>query len=350
MDILFKELKIGDIVLPNRIIMAPLTRCRAVNERIPNDLMVEYYTQRASAGLIITEATSISPTAVGYLNTPGIWSDEQVKGWQKVTDSVHKKNGRIFLQLWHVGRISHPFFLNGQQPVAPSAIAAEGYVRLLSKEEHYPIPRALDLNEIPDIIQAYKNAAINAKFAGFDGVEIHAANGYLIDQFLQDCSNERNDIYGGNITNRARFLLEITDAIIDIWGEQKVGVHLSPRCDSNSMGDSNKIKTFSYVVQELNKRNIGFIFTREYQDQYSITPHLRKLFKGVLIANEKFTKESASKTINAGQADAVAFGKLFLSNPDLPERFKRNIELNIPDPDSFYQSGASGYIDYPFIK
>ena len=346
---LFEPLQVGDLSLKNRIVMSPLTRCRASAGRIPNAIMAEYYAQRASAGLILSEATSVTKMGVGYPDTPGIWSAEQVAGWKQVTKAVHDAGGKIILQLWHVGRISHPYYLDGAQPVAPSAIAAEGHVRLLDKETLYPVPRALELSEIPSIIEAYRRGAENAKLAGFDGVEIHGANGYLLDQFLQDSSNNRTDIYGGSIENRARLMLEVTDAVIAVWGAGKVGMHLAPRGDAQSMGDSNPLATFSYVARELGKRKIAFICTREHQGADSISPQLKKEFGGVYIANEGFTKESAEQIVSSGVADGVAFGKLFIANPDLVARFQQNAPLNTPKPESFYGAGIDGYTDYPFL-
>lgn len=346
---LFDSIKIGDLTLKNRIVLSPLTRCRASEGRVPNALMAEYYAQRASAGLILSEATSVTPMGVGYPDTPGIWSAEQVEGWKLVTKAVHDSGGKIILQLWHVGRISHPYYLDGETPVAPSAIAAEGHVRLLSKEEVYPVPLALELSEIPAIIEGYRTGAENAKQAGFDGVEIHGANGYLLDQFLQDRTNKRTDIYGGSIENRARLLLEVADAVIPVFGAGRVGVHLAPRGDAHSMGDSNPLATFGYVARELGKRKIAFICTREHQAADSISPELKKEFGGAYIANEGFTKETAEKIIADGVADAVAFGKIFIANPDLPERFKQNAPLNTPNPETFYGRGKEGYTDYPFL-
>lgn len=348
MPTLLESLKIGDLQLRNRVIMAPLTRSRANNEgRVPNDLMVEYYAQRASAGLIITEATCVTPMGVGYANTPGIWSNEQVEGWRKVTDAVHAKGGKILLQLWHVGRISHPLFLGGETPVAPSAIKPAGHVSLVRPVTEYVIPRALEISEIPEIVAAYRKGAENAKAAGFDGVEIHGANGYLLDQFLQDSTNKRDDIYGGSIENRARLMLEVTDAVIDVWGAGRVGMHLAPRADAHDMGDSTKTETFSYVARELGRRGIAFICTREHQADDSISPLLKQEFGGVLIANESMSFESGNALLAAGKADAIAFGKLYIANPDLVERFKTGAELNPPDPSSFYAGGAEGYTDYP---
>ena len=346
MPTLFEPLKIGDLTLPNRILMSPLTRCRASAGRVPNGMMAEYYTQRASAGLIFSEATSVTPMGVGYPDTPGIWSEDQVRGWKQVTQAVHAAGGRMLLQLWHVGRISHPYFLDGALPVAPSAIAAQGNVRLLSKSEPYPVPRALALEEIPGIIDAFRKGAENALAAGFDAVEIHGANGYLLDQFLQDGSNKRSDAYGGSIQNRARLMLEVTDAVISIWGAGRVGMHLAPRCDAQSMGDSDPLTTFSYVAQELGKRKIAFICAREHLGEDRIGPQLKKIFGGVYIANEGFTKETAENVLTVGEADAVAFGKLFIANPDLPERFRLNAPFNQPHPDTFYGQGPEGYTDY----
>jgi 2,4-dienoyl-CoA reductase-like NADH-dependent reductase (Old Yellow Enzyme family) len=343
-------LKAGAFNLKNRVVLSPLTRCRASAGRVPNDLMRDYYVQRASAGLMMTEATSISPQGVGYPDTPGIWSDEQVAGWKKITDAVHAAGGTFILQLWHVGRISDPFYLNGDLPVAPSAIAPKGTVSLMRPKKEFVTPRALELNELPGIIADYRRGAENAKRAGFDGVEIHGANGYLLDQFLQDSSNKRNDAYGGMIENRARLLLEAVDAAIEVWGADRVGLHLAPRGDSQSMGDSDPLSTFSYVATEMAKRRIAFICAREYEGPDSIGPELKKLFGGVFIGNEKFAKDSAEAAIAAGTVDAVAFGKLFLANPDLPERFAENASLNAPNPDTFYGGDAKGYTDYPFLK
>ena len=354
MNNLFDPLKLGDLYLPNRIVMAPLTRCRASAGRVPNALMAEYYAQRAAAGLIISEATSVSPQGVGYPDTPGIWSDAQMEGWKKVTEAVHEAGGRIVLQLWHVGRISHPDYLGGELPVAPSAIAPEGHVSLLRPQREFVIPRALDISEIPGIVEAYGKGAENAKRAGFDGVEIHGANGYLLDQFLQDSTNRRNDAYGGPVGNRARLMLEVTDAAISVWGAGRVGMHLAPSGDAHTMGDSDPMTTFGHVAEELGKRGIAFIFTRESLGKDRISPELRKRFGGALIANEGFDREKAMLEIGKGEADAVSFGKLFISNPDLPERLKLDLPLNPFHPETFYGYGLedprSGYTDYPFIS
>lgn len=351
MSKLFEPLTLGDIKLPNRIIMSPLTRSRANNEgRVPNDMMAEYYAQRATAGLIITEATIVTAMGAGYAHTPGIWSQEQVEGWKKVTKDVHDKGGRIFLQLWHVGRVSHPMFLDGALPVAPSAVKPAGHVSLVRPMEGYVTPRALETEEIAGIVAAFKKGAENAKRAGFDGVEIHGANGYLLDQFLQDSTNKRDDIYGGSIENRARLMLEVTDAVLEVWDKGRVGMHLAPRMDAHNMGDSDRLGTFSYVARELGKRGIAFICTREHLAEDSISAILKKEFGGLLIANEGFTRETAEELLQTGGADAVAFGKFYIANPDLVERFQQNAQLNPPRPESFYQGGAEGYTDYPFLK
>ena len=346
MSILFSPLKVGDLTLPNRIFMAPLTRCRSSEGRVPNALMAEYYAQRSSAGLIISEATSVSAMGVGYPRTPGIWSDAQAEDWKLVTDTVHKAGGKMFLQLWHVGRISDPSYLDGELPIAPSAIAAQGHVSLLRPIKPFVTPRALEWAEIPGIIEEFRIGAINAKKAGFDGVEIHGANGYLLDQFLQDSTNKRTDEYGGSLENRARLMLEVTDAVISVWGAGLVGMHLAPRCDSHTMGDSNPLATFSYVAQELGKRKIAFICAREIQDEHSIGKQLKRAFGGVYIINQNLTQDRAEQIITNGGADAAAWGQLFIANPDLPERFRQKSALNSPNPETFYAEGAQGYTDH----
>lgn len=349
MPTLFEPLKVGDLQIPNRIIMAPLTRSRSDASRVPNELMVEYYRQRASAGLILTEATVVSTQGIGYADTPGIWSAEQVEGWQRVTKAVHDAGGHIFLQLWHVGRISHPVFLNGELPVAPSAVAPQGRVSLVRPETAYVTPRALERSELPGIVEAYRRGAQNAQAAGFDGVELHGANGYLLDQFLQDSTNLRTDDYGGPVENRARLMLEAVDAVISVWGPDRVGMHLAPRGDAHSMGDSNRLATFSYLAGELGKRGIAFICAREYLGPDSIGPQLKTAFGGVYIANEKFTFATASQALEQGWADAVAFGQLFIANPDLPKRFELGAALNEPRRATFYSGGLQGYTDYPAL-
>ena len=350
MPSLFDPLNLGSLTLPNRIIMAPLTRARAGATRVPNALMASYYAQRAGAGLIISEATSVMPHGVGYADTPGLWSDEQVQGWKLVTNAVHRAGGRIFAQLWHVGRISAPLFLNGELPVAPSAIAAAGHVALVRPKQDYVTPRALDIEELPGIVEAYRKAAMNAQMAGFDGVEIHGANGYLLDQFLQDGSNQRTDDYGGSVKNRARLMLEVTDAVTSVWEADLVGMHLAPRMDGNGAGDSDPVATFSYVAAELADRGLAFICAREYQGPDSLGPRLKKIFGGIYIANENFTLESAQAALAAGTADAVAWGKHFIANPDLVERFKRGAPLNALDAETLYAPGPHGYTDYPALE
>jgi 2,4-dienoyl-CoA reductase-like NADH-dependent reductase (Old Yellow Enzyme family) len=350
MPTLLDPLQIGALTLRNRIIMAPLTRKRAGDERVPNALMAKYYSERASAGLILTEATSVTPQGVGYAATPGIWSQEQVAGWKLVTEAVHAAGGKIFLQLWHVGRVSDPIFLNGELPVAPSAIAPQGHVSLVRPERPFVTPRALELAEIPGIVDAYRKGAENARAAGFDGVQVHGANGYLLDQFLQDSTNQRTDAYGGPIENRARLMLEVVDACIEVWGASRVGVHLAPRGDAHTMGDSDAAATFGYVARELGKRKIAFIAAREALGDNRLGPQLKAAFGGPYIANEKFTKESAQKVLDAGEADAVAWGQLFIANPDLPRRFELNAPLNQPDPSTFYAEGEAGYTDYPALE
>ena len=368
MPTLFDPLTCGALELPNRIIMAPLTRSRATPDtRVPTDLQRDYYVQRASAGLIISEATSVTPRGVGYAATPGIWSGEQTEGWKKIVDAVHMAGGRMVLQLWHVGRISHPLFLNGELPEAPSAVKPAGHVNLVRPETEFVTPRALELSQIPGIIAEYKKGAQNAKAAGFDGVHIHGANGYLLDQFLQDSTNRRTDKYGGSLENRARLMLEVTDAVCAVWGADRVGMHLAPRMDSHDMGDHDRLGTFTYVARELGRRKLGWIAAREQvidantrpvdsqgrpreiKNPESIGPKLKAAFGGVYIANEGFTFESAQKALAEGWADAVAFGKLFIANPDLPRRFASGAPLNDWNTATFYGGGAQGYVDYPAL-
>ncbi len=346
---LFTPIRVGDLDLPNRIFMAPLTRARSGASRVPNALMVEYYRQRASAGLILSEATVVSSQGIGYADTPGIWSDAQVQGWKAVTHAVHEAGGRIFLQLWHVGRVSHPSLLDGALPVAPSPIAPSGHVSLVRPQTGYVVPRALSREELPGIVEAFRLGAANAMAAGFDGVEIHGANGYLLDQFLQDRSNHRTDDYGGSIANRARLLLEVTDAAVGVWGAARVGVHLAPRGDAHDVGDSDRLATFSHVARELGRRGIAFIAARENTGPGRIGPQLKAAFGGTWVANEGLDAASANALLAAGEADAVAFGKLFIANPDLPRRFATGAPLNTPDPQTFYAPGAKGYTDYPAL-
>lgn len=347
---LLDPLQVGALRLPNRIIMAPLTRLRGSVDHLPTPVMVEYYTQRASAGLIITEGTPVSPQAVGYAQVPGIWSEAQTAGWRPVTEAVHRAGGRIFAQIWHVGRISDPVFFHGNTPVAPSALQAPGHVSLLRPEKPFVTPRALDLSEIPGIVGAFKQAAENAKAAGFDGVEIHGANGYLLDQFLQSGTNGRTDAYGGSVGNRARLMLEVADAVCEVWGPERVGMHLAPRSDMHGISDANLPETFGYVARELGKRKLAFLMAREFEAPGWLGPRLKEQFGGVYIANERFTQATAEAAIERGDCDAVGFGKLWIANPDLVERFREGAALNTPDPQTFYAHERQGYVDYPALQ
>ena len=335
--------------MPNRVVMAPLTRCRASAGRVPNPLMAQYYAQRAGFGLILSEATAVSPMGVGYPNTPGIWSPEQVGGWRGVTRAVHDAGGRILLQLWHVGRISDPYYLDGALPVAPSALRPSGHVSLMRPLKEFETPRAVETGEIPALVEEFRRGAAHAEAAGFDGVEIHGANGYLIDQFLQDRSNHRTDDYGGPVENRARFLLEVADAVASVWGADRVGMHLAPRGDAHDMGDSDPAATFGYVARELGRRGLAFLCARESYANQPLGPTLKQAFGGVFIANEGFTGDSARETLAAGRADAVAFGKPAIANPDLVDRLRLDAPWNPPDPTTFYGDGPVGYVDYPAL-
>ncbi len=356
---LLTSVKLGRYTLPNRIVMAPLTRNRAAAGNVPTDLNVLHYVQRASAGLLITEATQICPEGLGYPNTPGIYSSEQVAGWKLVTEAVHAKGGKIFLQLWHVGRISHPDLQpNGELPVAPSAIAPEGEVFTYTGMKPYVTPRALELAEIPHIIEQYRIGAKNALEAGFDGVEIHSANGYLLDQFLQDNTNHRHDIYGGSVENRARLLLEVTAAVVEIWGCDRVGVRLSPSGTFNSMYDSNRAAIFGYAVKELNRFDLAYLHlvaprvegfgTAEDQPDLG-ADFFRPIFDSTIITAGGYSLETGNAAIAAGHADLVAFGRLYIANPDLVERFAANAPLNQPDRNTFYGGDEKGYTDYPSL-
>ena len=350
MTTLFDPIKVGALELPNRIFMAPLTRSRATPDgRVPTEVMREYYMQRASAGLIVSEATSVDAMGVGYERTPGIWSEDQVKGWQRVTQGVHSLGGHIVLQLWHVGRISDPSLLEGKAPLAPSPIAAPGMVSLLRPERPFAVPRALTLEEIAAVVDQFRRGAENAQRAGFDGVEIHGANGYLLDQFLQDISNQRDDEYGGSIENRARLHLDVTDAVCKVWGADRVGMHLAPRGDAHGMGDSQRAETFGYLVEQLAERKLAFLFSREYQGEDSLGPVLKKKFGGVYVINEKMTVDASEHAIETGHADAVGFGVKFIANPDLPERLRSGAALNPLNKDGLYFGGPTGYVDYPSL-
>ncbi|MBD1874295.1 alkene reductase [Nodosilinea sp. FACHB-131] len=354
---LFTPIKLGAYELPNRIVMAPLTRNRAGEGNVPQALNVTYYEQRASAGLIITEASQVSPQGQGYPATPGIHSAEQIAGWQKITQSVHAKGGRIFLQLWHVGRISHPSLQpDGATPVAPSAIQPKGDAMTYEGMQPFVTPRALELNEIPGIVEQYRQAAKYALEAGFDGVEVHGANGYLLDQFLRDGSNHRTDAYGGPVENRARLLLEVTEAVVGVWGSDRVGVRLSPSSTFNDMTDSDPRATFGYAIQALNQFNLAYLHLLEPSEadlRYGGTPiptkEFRPLYNGLLMVNWDYDQAAGNAAIASGDADLVSYGKLFIANPDLPERFAKNAPLNEPNPNTFYGGGEEGYIDYPAL-
>jgi N-ethylmaleimide reductase len=354
---LFSSFKLGSLELPNRIVMAPMTRSRAGQGNTPTELMATYYEQRASAGLIVTEATQVSPQGVGYPGTPGIHSDEQVAGWKRITDAVHQRGGRIFLQLWHVGRISHPSLQpDGALPVAPSAIAAEGEVFTFTGPQKFVVPRALDISEIPGIVRDFAEGAQRAKAAGFDGVEIHGANGYLIDQFLRDGTNKRTDAYGGSIENRVRFLREVTEAAIGVWGADRVGVRLSPTGTFNSMSDSDPYQTFGHAASVLNSLKAAYVHVVEPVAEKPgpggrVSVLIRKNYHGPLIANGGYDLKSGNAAIAAGEVDLVSYGVLFLTNPDLPARFKRGgTQFNTPQPASFYGGDHRGYTDYPALE
>jgi len=355
---LFTPVQVGRYTLPNRIVMAPLTRCRAGEGNVPTLLNVNYYVQRASAGLIISEASQVSQQGMGYPATPGIYSSEQIAGWRLVTDAVHQQGGLIFLQLWHVGRSSHSSFQPDRGlPVAPSAIAIEGELLTYEGMKPYETPRALELSEIPGIVEQFRQGAKNALEAGFDGVEIHGANGYLLDQFLRDGANKRTDEYGGSIENRARLHLEVTEAVVEVWGSDRVGIRLSPSSTFNSMSDSNPEATFGYLVEQLNRFNLAYLHLLEPSESdlrhggHAVpTAYFRPIYQGNLMANWDYDQVKANAVIASGNADLISFGKAFIANPDLPERFKLNAPLNSPDPDTFYGGGEHGYTDYPTLK
>lgn len=355
---LFSPVQVGRYLLPNRIVMAPLTRNRAEEGNVPHDLNVLYYEQRASAGLIITEATQVSPQGLGYPATPGIHSAEQVEGWKKVTAAVHAKGGQIFLQLWHVGRISHPSLQpNGELPVAPSAIAPQGMASTYQGEQPFVTPRALETDEIPGIVEQFCQGAENALAAGFDGVEIHNANGYLLDQFLRDGTNQRIDAYGGSIENRVRLPLEVLEAVVDVWGADRVGIRISPSGTFNSMSDSNPKAHFGYFVEQLNRYNLAYLHVLEPSEAdlrhggtAIPTSYFRPIYKGTFMVNWDYDFAKGTEAISSGQADLVSYGKLFIANPDLPERFRLNAPLNEPDQTTFYGGGAAGYTDYPTLQ
>ena len=351
---LFSPVSIGPLTLRNRMVMAPLTRNRAGDGNVPQAMNVEYYRQRATAGLIISEATQVSPEGVGYPATPGIHSPEQIAGWQAVTQAVHEEGGLIFLQLWYCGRISHPDLLpDKQQPVSASAIRAEGEAVTFEGMKPFVEPRALETEEIPAIIDQYCKASINAKKAGFDGIEVHSANGYLLDQFLRDGTNQRQDIYGGSIENRARLMLEIVDTVSQIWDSSQIGVRISPDNSFNDIHDSNPQALFNYVAEALSPKNLAYLhvveggFMGEHDVDYD---QIRQRFNGHYMANLGYDKAKAQAAIASGHADLVSFGTLFLANPDLVARFKADAELNAPDQETFYGGDEHGYTDYPFMN
>jgi N-ethylmaleimide reductase len=350
---LLSHLKNGKLEFRNRVFMAPMTRSRA-STQVPTDLMAEYYAQRASAGLIFTEGTQISPQGVGYISTPGIHTMEQMEGWKKTTRAVHAKGGVIFAQLWHVGRVSHPDFHAGSLPVAPSAIAFKGQAFTPQGPKDTVTPRALTLEEVKRTVEDFRKAAEAAKVSGFDGVEIHGANGYLPAQFLEDGSNQRTDIYGGSLENRSRFLLEATDAAIKVWGPERVSVRLSPRNPFNGMSDSDPERTYLYVVEQLEKRKLGILHFMEMaqlpEAVKALVPEGRKKFSRLIVLNAGYNRETAEAAISDGRADAVSFGSLFLANPDLPKRFELNSAFNPPDHATFYGGAEKGYTDYPAVN
>ena len=354
MSDLFTPLPLGALRLPNRILMAPLTRCRTEHDHIPTPLMAEHYAQRASAGLIIAEATMAMKGNSAFWMEPGIYSDEQIAGWKLVTDAVHQAGGRIFLQIWHGGRACHPLLNGGAQPVAPSAIAITGEeVHTPEGKKPYVTPRELRDDEIPAIVAGFRTAALNARAAGFDGVEVHGANGYLLDQFLRDGSNKRSGLYGGSIANRARLMLEVVDAVSSAIGSDRVGLRVSPLNSFNSMIDSNPLGVATYLAEELNSRHLAYLHVMRadfFQQQKGdvLTP-IRKIYKGTIVSNMGYDAKEANEAIAAGKVDAIAFGTSFLANPDLPERIRTNAPLNEPDPATFYSPGPKGYTDYPAL-
>lgn len=355
---LFNSLDLGALTLPHRVLMAPLTRNRAAEGNVPTAMNARYYEQRASAGLVITEATQVTPKGQGYPRTPGIHSDVQVEGWKTVTDAVHAAGGRIFLQLWHVGRISHPAYHGGEKPVAPSAIRPAGQAMKPDMEMvDFETPRALETEEVPQVVAQYRHGAEQAKAAGFDGVEIHAANGYLIDQFLRSKTNRRTDRYGGSVENRARFLREVAEAVASVWGAGRVGVRFSPLSTFSDMGDDAPVETFTEAATVANDLGLAYVHLVEPADpkpptagngqQEAVFGAIREAFGGALIANSNYNADSAAQALEHGYADAIAFGRTFLANPDLPRRFEEGLPINVPDEETFYGGDEHGYTDYP---
>lgn len=353
MTTLFSPIQLGNHTLPNRIIMAPLTRCRAGEGDVPHALNAKYYAQRASAGLIISEASQVNPEGKGYPNTPGCYSEAQAEGWKLVTDAVHAKDGKIFLQLWHVGRTSHSYYQpDNKLPVSASAIALEGQARLPTGKASYETPRALETDEVIERAHMYGHGAQVAKEAGFDGVEIHGANSYLIDQFMRDGSNHRTDKYGGSLENRSRFLREVIESVLNVWDAGDVGIRFSPTGNFNNMTESDPHTTFPYMAQVVGEYNLAYLHTTENDrsETDTMTRLLKDAFGGNIIVCQGYTYETGSDVLRTGHVDAVAYGKLFISNPDLPERFAAHIPLNKWDTSTFYGGGAEGYTDYPFMS
>ena len=347
---LFEPYQLGPLHLNNRLVMAPMTRSRAIAGNLPNPIAETYYRQRAGAGLIVTEGTQVSPQGVGYIRTPGIHSPEQVAAWRKITAAVARAGGKIFLQLWHVGRVSHPDFHDGALPVAPSAIAAEGTVFTAKGPQPMVAPRALEASEIPGIVAQFRAAAQNAKAAGFDGVEIHGANGYLPDQFTRDGSNRRTDEWGGTIENRVRFPLAVTQAAIEVWGKERVGYRISPTGAYNSMSDSDPRATFSHLTERLDALGIGYLHVVDPAGNPDrVAPLLRRRFRNTFIVNGGYDAASANAAIASGETDLVSFGVPFLANPDLARRFETGAPLNGADPATFYAGEEKGYTDYPAL-
>ena len=354
MNTLFSPLKLGALTVPNRIFMAPLTRCRAGDEHIPNAMMAQYYAQRASAGLIIAEATMAIEGNSAFWKEPGVYSEAQVTGWKLITDAVHAAGGRIFLQIWHGGRACHPLLNRGAQPVAPSAIAIVDEVRTPEGKKPYAVPREMRDDELPGIATGFKKAAQNALTAGFDGIEIHGANGYLLDEFLRDGSNKRSGPYGGSVENRARLTLEVLEAVCAVWGSERVGLRISPLSSYNSMIDSDPVGLSTWLANRLNDYHLAYLHVIRgdvYRQQGGdvLTP-IREHYKGVLIGNMGYTAEEADRDISTGKVDAVAFGVSFLANPDLPARIITGAPLNEPNPATFYTFDAEGYTDYPTLN
>lgn len=351
---LLSAVRLGDLELPNRMVMAPMTRNRAGEGNVPTGLVATYYAQRASAGLIVTEATPVEPRGHGYPAIPGIYTDRQEAGWRSVVEEVHREDGGIFSQLWHTGRISHPRTQpDGDRPVAPSEVRPEGSIQTTDGEKSFVPPRALEAEEVEEIVEDFGRAARRARRAGFDGVELHGANGYLVDQFLRDGTNRREDRWGGSLENRVRFLARVTDALTEVWGPERVGVRLSPLNPFNDMEDSDPAATFGAAARALAEREIAYLHIVEPDgdehegEEHPVVTEMREAFGGTVILNGGYDREQGNGAVASGRADLISFARLFLANPDLPDRFARDLPLNEPDPDTFYGGGPEGYIDYP---